>query len=237
MAAGKKGSTYYDHLEVLRLNLIAIAVFFTVTGIISFIFVENIMVFLQEPIKNIDVNLYYFRPQEKFLAYIKIAFFSGLFFTIPFSIFVLGVFMYPGLKKTEKKYFFIFTLLIPLVFLAGGFFAYKVITPAAFTFLINFASGDNVSPVWGISAYFNFLISLIFIMGIIFLLPLALFGLMKAGLVSSRRLSSLRPAVLVSILVTAAFFTPPDIVTQVLVGVPLYLLFELSVIAGRLAGN
>ncbi len=237
MPSKKKAPDYYGHLESLRINIITIVVFFVLSGLLSFVFIEKIMGFLQEPLKNTGVNLYYFKPQEKFLTYIKVAFFSGLFFTVPFSVFVLGSFVYPGLRKNEKKYFFTFTLLIPLVFVAGGFFAYKVITPVAFAFLINFAAGDNVNALWGVSAYFNFLISVIFVMGIVFLIPLGFFGLMKTGIITPRRLANLRPAILMGILVIAAFFTPPDIITQVLVGAPLYLLFEVSLFMGRLAGK
>lgn len=227
-------SSYFDHLEVFRKYIIVILVFLVFATIISFIYIENIMMFLQKPISGIDIQLNYFRPQEKLVAYFKIAFFSGLFFTVPFGTAVMGRFIFPGLKESERRFFVLVMIMVPLVFLVGAAFAYGVITPLAFEFLVNFAKDDNVKAVWGIDAYFSFLTTLVFITGIIFLLPLGMLALMKLRLINPETVAKFRPYIIIGILVIAAFFTPPDVVSQILVAVPLYLLFELSVFVGKI---
>jgi len=229
--------TYLDHLEIFRRNIIFLIFFLGVSFAVSFYFIEELMVFLQAPIQGLDIQLNYFKPYEKFITYIKAAFFTGLFFTVVCGIFLMGGFVYPALKKEEKKYFFFLMLIVPAVFLAGSFFAYRVITPAGFGFFYGFASGDNVRPIWGIGSYLDFLIMVVFATGILFLLPLVFLVFIRAGLVKVRTLSKARPYVAVILLVIAALFTPPDVVTQVLIAVPLYLLFEITLIIGRMIGD
>ncbi|MBP7792077.1 MAG: twin-arginine translocase subunit TatC [Candidatus Goldbacteria bacterium] len=229
----KKGSYLY-HLEEFRIVLISIFIILLVSFVFSMTFAEKIVILLQEPIKQTGVKLSYFSPEEKFLTYLKIGFVSAIFISLPFAIILLGRFVYPALKKNERKYFYIFLFLLPVIFYAGGFFAYKIIFPFAIRFFYNFAGGVTLIPVWGISNYFNLLITLITGTGIVFLLPLPLIFLIKAGVISVETINRLRFYIIVVILIIAAVFSPPDVLSQILVAIPLYLLFEISVIIGKL---
>jgi len=229
-----KKNTYLYHLEELRLVLISIIIFFIVSFVFSMFFIEKIMMFLQDPIKTIGVKLNYFKPEEKFLTYLKVGFFAGIFLSLPFALFRLGYFIYPALKKNEKKYFYLIIFILPLIFYSGCFFAYKIIFPIAIQFFYNFAGSTSLNPIWGISSYFDLLIALIFATGVVFLLPLPLVFLIRSNIISVQLINKSRPYIIIIILILAAIFSPPDVVSQLLVAIPLYLLFELSVLAGKL---
>ncbi|HRU38936.1 MAG TPA: twin-arginine translocase subunit TatC, partial [Candidatus Goldiibacteriota bacterium] len=200
---------------------------------LSFYFISPVMDFLQRPLSGLEVSLNYFKPYEKFMTYMKVAFFSGLIFTMPFMLAQAGAFIYPALKKSERPVFWVFTVSIPSIMLAGFAFGYFVMVPVAFKFFAGFAQADGVRPVWGISSYFDVISSVIFWCGMIFQLPLILVFLMKLGIIKAGDLEKARKVIVVVILTVAAVFTPPDVVTQVLMAVPLYLLFELSIIIGK----
>jgi sec-independent protein translocase protein TatC len=197
-------------------------------------FIEKIIYFLQEPVKNLGIKLSYFSPEEKFLTYLKVGFFSAIFISIPFAVVRSGYFIYPALKKNEKIYFYIFTLFLPVIFYSGVFFAYKIIFPFALQFFYNFAGKSDLSPVWGISNYFDLLIALSIGTGIVFLFPLPLILLIKANIISINTINKLRPYIIIIILILAAIFSPPDVISQILVAIPLYILFEASVIISKI---
>ncbi|MCX8093621.1 MAG: twin-arginine translocase subunit TatC [Candidatus Goldbacteria bacterium] len=229
-----KKNSYLYHLEELRWTILSILFFLFIAFIFSMFFIEKIIIFLQEPIKDLNIKLSYFRPEEKFLTYLKVGFFSSIFLSIPFAIIRFGYFIYPALKKNEKKYFYIFIILLPLIFYTGVFFAYKIVFPFALRFFYNFAGNNTLIPLWGISNYFDLLIMLTTATGVVFLLPIPLIFFIKAGIISVGVIDKLRPYIIIIILIIAAIFSPPDVVSQILIAVPLYLLFELSVIIGKI---
>jgi sec-independent protein translocase protein TatC len=230
----KNEISYYDHLEIFRWKIISIIIFFLIAFFISFIFIDKIVPFLIKPIKLINVQLNYFKPYEKFMTYIKIAIASGLFFSIPFMLFQIGSFVFPALKKNEKNIFFVFIFLAPLIFLLGCLFAYYVIIPVALNFFFNFASGDKIKPVWGISSYFYFFIVLTLATGLLFILPLILLLFIKIGIIDVSTLKKFRPYIIVSIFIIAAIVTPPDVLSQLLIAIPLLLFFEITVLIGKI---
>ncbi len=229
-----KKNSYLYHLEEFRMTLIQILFFFFAAFLFSMLFIEKIIIFLQEPVKNLGINLSYFRPEEKFLTYFKAGLVSALFFSLPFAIFRLGYFIYPALKKNERKYLYVFAVLIPILFYAGVIFAYKVIFTFALMFFYNFAGKNTLTPIWGISNYFDLLIMITAGTGIVFLLPLPLIFLIKTNIISVYAVNKLRPYIIIIILILAAIFTPPDVISQLILAIPLYLLFEISVIIGKI---
>lgn len=224
---------YILHLEDLRKKIISVIVVLLLVSAISFYFITPVMNFLQAPIAGLNLKLSYFKPYEKFMTYMKVAFFTGVFFAVPFMLAQAARFVYPALKKSEKPWFFMFLGLIPAMLLAGFAMGYYIIVPVAFKFFFNFAPGDNVQAVWGISSYFDLITAMIFWSGMIFQLPLLLIFLMKTGIVKVETLERFRKVIIVLIVIIAGVLTPPDVVTQVLMAAPLYLLFEVSVLIGK----
>ncbi len=229
-----KKNSYLYHLEEFRLTLISILVFLLLAFVFSMFYIEKIIIFLQEPVQRFGIKLSYFRPEEKFLTYLKAGFMSAVFISVPFAILRLGWFIYPALKKNERKFFYVFIVLIPLIFYTGSLFAYKIIFPFALQFFYNFAGKNTLMPVWGISNYFDLLIILIIGTGVVFLLPLPFVFLIKANVISVESVNKLRPYIIILILILAAIFSPPDVISQIMIAIPLYLLFELSVIIGKI---
>jgi sec-independent protein translocase protein TatC len=225
---------YVRHLEELRLRLIYSLLFFAAAICISLFFSDRIMAFIQFPLKGMQGGLVYFRPYDKFMAYFKAASFAAAGVSIPFVLVQMGLFIYPALKKDEKSYFYFFSVAAPVMFLAGCAFAYTVIIPAAVSFFISFSPGDNIRAMWGIAEYMDMFLALVLATGIIFEAPLPVLAMVKVGLISSKALSEARGYVIIAIVVIAGVVTPtPDIITQLLVSAPLYLLYEASVFLSK----
>lgn len=229
----KNELTFLDHLEILRRKILLILAFFFIAFIISLFFTERIVFFFQEPLSQLKIHLNYFKPYEKFVVYMKVACLLSAVLTTPFALFQTASFIYPALNESERMPFVIAILIIPLVFIGGAFFAYTLIIPSALRFFITFGSGDQVLPLWGIKDYFDLIINFLVILGFLFQTPLLLLVLMRIGVISVKTLSRFRKHIIVIIAIIAGIFSPPDILSQLLVGIPLYLLFELTLIIGR----
>ena len=174
--------SYLDHLDVLRRKIIYIILFAAAGAVLSFIFIDKLVALLISPASHLNIKLHFFKPQEKFLTYIKIAFFSGLAASVPFALIQLGNFIYPAMKQKERKYFYILLTGVGILFIAGCIFSFKIMAPFVFKFFISFSGNDGVLPVWGFADYYNLLILLIFMMGLVFLTPLLLLFLMRVGI-------------------------------------------------------
>lgn len=224
---------YYDHWEILRWKILRILGFLAVAAVISYVFIDPVVQFLKSPIERSSVSLVYLRPYEKFLAYLKISLFTGIIATIPYALIEMAAFLYPALAKKEKKVFIFLCLFAPLFFFAGMIFAFQAIVPAAMNFFLNFAPGDAVRPFWSIGEYFDLVLSLIMACAILFLIPLVLLFLIRIRILSPIKLSRARGYIVIVIAILAGALSPPDVVSQILIGVPLYLLFEITVLIGR----
>ncbi len=230
----KNSGSYIDHLEVLRGKIISVLVFFCLSAALLFFFAETGAGFLLAPLDGLGVSLYYFRPYEKLLTYMRLAFWGGMVLTLPLAFVQTWLFVRPALRGKEGKYLLIGGGIVPVLFAAGAAFAYRIIAPLALRFFLAFGEGDNIQPLWGFGEYASFLFSLLLAAGALFQAPLLLLLLICTGIVSVRTLSRLRPWIILFIGIAAALLTPPDVVSQILLGVPLYLLFELTLLTGRL---
>jgi len=231
--SGGKALSYWDHLEIFRIKILTVIVFLVVASFFSFFFIDKILQILQRPIQGLPVTLNYFKPYEKMLVYIKISFYSGFVLTVPFGLFQIGSFIYPGLKKKERRLFALSFVLIPFIFITGILFSYFYMAPAAFRFFVSFGIGDSFKFLWSVMEYYDLFVGLLFACGLIFQLPLILIVLMKLGVLKVEKLVFFRKYIILAIAIIAAILSPPDVLSMFLIGIPLYLLFELSVFIGR----
>ncbi|MFP4384526.1 MAG: twin-arginine translocase subunit TatC [Spirochaetia bacterium] len=227
-------SSFIGHLEALRIRLLIVLGVFFAFSAAALVFVQDLFEFLLVPIKGIDIPLIYIKPQEKVLTYLRTGLFYGAAGALPFGTVILGGFVYPGLKRNERSVYFVSLFLALFFYIAGIVFAYVIILPFAVTFFGTFTSGDGIEPFWSMGAYFRISSSIILAMALVFQLPCVLLFLIRAGLVSPEGLAKYRKHAVIVILLTAAFLTPPDIFTQILVGAILYLLFEGTLAAGKI---
>lgn len=220
--------TLVAHLEEFRSRVIKSIIFIIASICLTYAFVNVILPALVKPVGK----LVFIAPQEAFIANIKIAFFGGLFLSAPFILFQLWRFVSAGLNKNEIKYVRIFGPLSFIFFVTGTIFCYFVIIPISIRFLLGFAT-DIMIPMITVSKYISFVGTLTLTFGIIFELPLASLFLTKIGMITPRFLSKKRKLAIVIIFVSAAVLTPPDVITQCMMAVPLLALYEIGILFSR----
>jgi len=238
-----------EHLAELRNRLIHMVVAFLIGMIICFTVATPIFNFLTNPLCQVladrgqDCDLIFISPQEGFFVAIKVSLLGGLILSFPYLAMQVWRFVAPGLYKNEKGAFLPFLLASPFMFALGASFAFYVVTPLAYEFFLGFqqfgAGGEAVvdgtaaplSVVFQGSAqeYLNLTIKFIVAFGMCFQLPVLLTLMGKVGLVSAEGLKSVRKYAVVAILLLAALVTPPDVITQVILFVVVYGLYEVSI--------
>ena len=225
---------FVPHLEELRRRLLLCAIFFLAASIVSYFFARQLLDFLTAPLHRFHVaNLYFQKPFEAFVIHLKAAAFSGLILSLPVFFTQGWLFAAPGLYEKEKKIFLPLILVSVLLFLAGVFFAYALVIPWGLGFLLSFET-NNLRPMLTSGPYFSFVTTLLFAFGVLFDFPLVVVALASLGIVPISTFVRLRRIVIVVIFIVAAVLTPsPDPVSQLLQAVPLWLLFEISLVVGR----
>lgn len=220
----------------LRVRLIRSALLAALAMVVLYGFKERIFEFLAEPLLGMPGaphGLMATRLPDIFFMYVKMATWGGLFLAFPYVLWEVWGFVSPGLYKRERRAVWPALVAVPLLFYAGGVFAFTVVTPAAITFFLSFQqTGLFIQPT--LTDYFGFLLGMSFAFGLTFNLPVVLVVLMRLGVVRPEWLAKQRRLVIVLIFVAAAVLTPtPDPVTQLLLAVPLWALFEGSLWLGR----
>ncbi len=229
-----------DHLTDLRKCLIN-TILIVVLGFIACWFFNDLLFdIVRMPIspylENNNGGLIFTAPMDKFLASLKVSFLGGVILTSPFWLYQLWQFIAPGLYDSEKKYGVAFIFFGTLLFLMGVSFVYFVVYPMAFEFLLNFGDGKDQALI-SIGEYLSFFTTTTLVFGVAFELPLVLTMLGLLGIIDHHFLASKRRYAIVILALLSAFFTPPDVISQVLMLIPMVLLYELSIIAVRLSGK
>lgn len=229
MSENKKLSLV-EHLEELRSRIIKSVVFIIVGIFGTYAFVDSLLPALIEPVGK----LVFIAPQEAFVARLKIAFFGGLFLSSPFVLYQIWQFVSGGLNQRERKYIRIFGPLSFIFFIFGVCFCYFIITPISMKFLLGFAS-DFMEPMITVSKYISFVGTLTLTFGVVFELPLVTLFLTKIGIITPRFLTERRKQAVVVMFILSAILTPPDVITQCFMAVPLLFLYELGIIFSKAA--
>jgi sec-independent protein translocase protein TatC len=240
-----KQSTFIEHLTELRSRLIKSIVYLLIFFLICYFFAENIYSFLVSPyaeaVKDDDVNrrMIFTALHETFITYLKVAFFAAMFVASPIILTQIWKFVAPGLYKNEKKALLPYLIATPTLFLFGGMLVYYLIMPLAIKFFLTFETSANITnlPIQleaKVNEYLSLIMRLIFAFGISFQLPVLLSLLARIGFVDSKYLRKRRKYVVVIIFAVAAILTPPDPITQIGLGIPLLILYELSILSVKL---
>ena len=227
------------HLEELRKRLITCFIAVGVGFAICYGFKEKLFQILVQPLLRVmktGETLIFTGLPEAFFTYLKVALLSGLMLAAPIIIYQFWMFVAPGLYDREKR------LMIPIVFLSsfffvgGALFGYFIVFPLGFKFFLGFAD-EHIRALPSMKEYLGFSAKLLLAFGLVFELPLVITFLAKLGLVSVDFLKKNRKYALLLFFAAAAILTPPDVVTQIMMALPLMLLYEISILGARIFGR
>jgi len=221
---------FLDHLEELRWRLIRSVVSVFIFTIIAFFFSDYILSLLLYSTNslNYDINLQVLKVQAVFIIKLEIALFVGIIISLPYIFYQIWGFIAPGLLQKERKYAIPVISIATLSFLVGGAFAYFIIVPYALDFFLGLAP-ENVSNNIALDFYFGFMVRLIVVFGAVFELPIISLFLTKIGILTPDFLKKYRSYAIVTIFIAAAILTPPDPTTQIMLGIPILILYEVTI--------
>ncbi len=227
---GKKQQpmTLADHLNELRLRLIIIAVAVVAAAIVCFSFANELLELLAK-----GQTLIFVRPSEAFLAQLRLSVITGLLAVSPLIFYQVTAFIMPALTKKEKRVLIAAVVMMFLLFAAGILFAWFVVFPFALDFFAGFAT-DQLQPWYTIGDYISFASGFVLAFGVVFQLPLMFWVLGALGIISSQLLRASRKYALLVIAVLSAVITPPDVVSQLLMILPMMILYEVGILLVRL---
>ncbi|PLR77424.1 twin-arginine translocase subunit TatC [Bacillus sp. V3-13] len=225
-----KNLQVYAHLEELRNRIIKTLIGFLAFLIVSFLFVEDIYKWL---IKDLDGKLAILGPSEILWVYMMIAAVFAIAATIPLAAFQTWRFVAPALKKEERKVTLRFIPGLFFLFIAGISFGYFVLFPIVLGFLISLSAGQ-FETMFTAEKYFRFMINLILPFGFLFEMPLLVMFLTRLGILNPMRLARARKLSYFALVIVSILITPPDLISDILVIVPLLVLYEGSVLLSAL---
>lgn len=223
-----------DHLKDLRTMVVFSLLYIALGMVVAWIYKEQLFDIIRLPIspylKGSDGGLIYTNITENFIAYIKVSLIGGVIISCPLWIYQIWRFVSPALYKDEKKFAILFVLIGTLLFLMGVSFSYFVVYPFMFDFLFSFGSGKDQAMIT-IGEYLGFFVKTTFLFGLAFEMPLIITILGVLGFVDSELLKSSRRYAVLFIGIGSAILTPPDPFSMLMMMIPLYGLFELSIIS------
>ncbi len=237
--ADEKSMNLLEHLSELRKRIIFCLIFFFTAFLVCYNYASEIYQFLLQPLIDLESNkdhhrIIYTSPSEAFTTYLKLSFYAAFFFSFPIFAAQFYLFLAPALYKKEKKIILLILFFVPVLFLFGAAIAYFFILPLALKFLLSFEiQGFNSVPISleaKISEYLDLVTNALFGCGVAFQSPLCLIFLIRIGFLSISDLRKRRRYWIVFIFIVAAILSPPDVLSQLSLAIPMILLFEITIL-------
>jgi sec-independent protein translocase protein TatC len=233
-ATDEGSMTLWEHLEELRGRMVKMILFFAVGAVVSWLYKEKLLGFLTHPyVAAGGKTLHFPAPAALFLSYIRLSAISGLVVALPLILYQIWAFIAPGLYAREKRFALPFVVSSFGLFVLGSYFCWKVAAPVAFDFLLHFRgdipSGLELKDTVMVNDYIDFVSHMFLAFGLAFEMPVLVFFLAVAGLVTHKHMIKFFRYFIVIAFVIAAVLTPPDPLSQLLLAVPLCLLYTVSI--------
>jgi sec-independent protein translocase protein TatC len=216
---------FLDHLEELRSRIIKILVTVLIFSIVTYFFSERVIDFLARPVAKV----YFFSPTEAFAMRIKISIILGIILSVPVIFYHIWQFVIPGLFEREIKAVVPAVIFSTIFFIIGGSFCFFMVLPTAIKFLMGFGT-EKLEPMIKIGSYISFVSYTTLAFGAVFELPIVSYFLGKLGIITDKTLRKGRRYAVLGILILAATITPPDLFSQIMLAIPLYILYEISIV-------
>jgi sec-independent protein translocase protein TatC len=237
MAGVEDKMPFMEHLGELRTRIVRSLMGLLVGLGIALPFSQKIVDYLARPVRATGNNLVFLSLTEAFWVQMKVAVIVGLFIAAPAILWQIWAFVAPGLHQHERKYAVPFVLIGSILFIGGGAFSLKIVTPYAIAFLLSY-SRPGLQPMISIESYVDFLLKFTLAFGIVFELPLAITLLARMGVVTPAMLAKNRKYAILGAFIAAAILTPtPDAFNQTLMAGPLIILYEVGIICARIFGR
>ncbi len=225
---------FLTHLEELRKRLIIVFIAIGIGFGVSYSYAEEILLILKRPFPG---QLMALAPTEAFITILKVSFFTGVLLAMPVILHQIWKFVAPGLYEHEKKHTVLFVIIATFLFFTGAVFCYFAILPQGLKFLQRFAPEAIETNAFRLSDYVAFVTKLLLGFGAVFELPLVMVFLTKIGVVTPESLGANRKYAILIMFIVGAILTPPDVFTQLMMAGPLYILYEISIIASRITAR
>lgn len=217
-----------EHLSELRNRIFIVVTVFLIITVASFNFCDDLVDLLVRRANTIGYKMVYISPSELFIQYVRMSVIGGLVLSSPVTLFQIWLFVKPALKKNEKTIVFLFLLAGLVCFIIGAYFAFMVVVPFTLNFFISVDKLQSVQATITVQNYLNFVITTLITFGVIFEMPVLTVLLSQLGLLKPEWLVKSRRVVIVVVFIVAAVITPPDVISQILVAIPMLVLFEVS---------
>lgn len=231
---------FTEHLSELRDRLIRCFIAVGVGFLVSYFFKEKLFDILNAPlvkVMGVETKMIFTGLPEAFFTYMKLAFISGIVLATPVLFYEFWMFISPGLYRTEKKFLIPAIMLSMIFFIIGSSFGYFIVFPYGFKFLLGFASA-NIMAMPSMKEYLAFSSKMLVAFGFVFELPLVLTLMARMGLVTVEFLKKNRKYAILIIFIVAALVTPgPDVISQLMMALPLMVLYEMSILGARVFGK
>lgn len=229
----EKNLTIIEHIDELRSRLFVIVGFFLAAIVGSFFLAKPLIQFLQVDGEAGNISLNAFNVTDPVMIYLKVILFIAVILISPVLMYQLWSFITPGLHERERQVTLSYIPFAFLLSIGGIAFAYMVLLPYVMRFMMNLSMDLGIVQTIGINEYFNFLFQLTIPFAVIFQLPIVLLFLTRLGIINPTTLVQIRKYAYFGLFVIAAFITPPDLFSHLFVTVPLFILYEISIIISR----
>lgn len=226
----EKNMSVTGHLRELRNRLVICLVCLVVSFLVGLHFAPDLVEFMTDIGKGYGYTYVYISPQELLMQYFSVAMLAGVCITLPVILYHIWAFVQPGLRKNENALFLSALFFGLICFVIGILFAYKIMLPFMLHFLIDISAGSDITASISVQNYMGFLLTIFMIFGIVFELPVVSVLLTQMGLLKIEWMRKGTRVIIVVIFFVSAVITPPDIVSQIMVAIPMIGLYELSIV-------
>lgn len=233
----KEMMSLVEHLSELRTRIIRVLIVIVLTMIAGFLAAQKLLLYLKQTPPASDMTWHVFSPMDSIRLYMMIAFVISLTVSLPFILYQIWGFVKQGLTKEEQSASLRYIPYTVLCFIIGLTFAYFVVFPMCMAFTTQISDNLGLTPTYGVAQYFSFMLNIVLPLSIAFELPIVVMFLTRLKLLNPKLLNKIRRYAYLVLVIVASLISPPDLISHLMVAIPLFALYEISVVLSRLVYN